>query len=149
MFSTEQLREKSGFGGASPDGRFSEPHAGEEGPLGQPLHSHSLRSFNFVAPQKKTMVPFASRQPLPTETNVESGTSQSKRGTSVHLSNRGESHAGPGWWEHRDLLFFFSTLVTGPKRSLRLKLSDTRVYEPEVRARLGTTAHVCTVVATQ
>ena len=26
--------------------------------------------------------------------------------------------------------FFFFTLVTGPRRSLRLKLSDTRVYEP-------------------
>ena len=39
--------------------------------------------------------------------------------------------------------FFFSTLVTGPARSLSLKLSDTRVYEPQVRARLGTTAHFC------
>ena len=37
------------------------------------------------------------------------------------------------------LLFFFFTLVTGPRRSLSLKLSDTRVYEPYIRARLGTT----------
>jgi len=29
--------------------------------------------------------------------------------------------------------FFFLTLVTGPRRSLRLKLSDTRVYEPQTR----------------
>jgi len=36
---------------------------------------------------------------------------------------------------------FFFTLATGPRRSLRLKLSDTRVYEPQIRARLGTTAH--------
>ena len=36
--------------------------------------------------------------------------------------------------------FFFFTLVTGPRRSLSLKLSDTRVYEPQIRARLGTTA---------
>jgi len=43
--------------------------------------------------------------------------------------------------------FFFFTLVTGPRRSLRLKLSDTRVYEPQIRARLGTTAHFCRVVA--
>jgi len=35
--------------------------------------------------------------------------------------------------------FFIFTLVTGPGRSLSLKLSDTRVYEPQVRARLGTT----------
>ena len=28
------------------------------------------------------------------------------------------------------VFFFFFTLVTGPRRSLRLKLSDTRVYEP-------------------
>ena len=33
------------------------------------------------------------------------------------------------------------TLVTGPSRSLSLKLSDTRVNEPQIRARLGTTAH--------
>ena len=39
----------------------------------------------------------------------------------------------------RRLLFFF-TLVTGPRRSLSLKLSDTRVYAPQMRARLGTTA---------
>ena len=37
--------------------------------------------------------------------------------------------------------FFFSTLVTGPRRSLSLKLSATRVYEPQVRARLGTWRH--------
>ena len=36
---------------------------------------------------------------------------------------------------------FFSTLVTGPRRSLSLKLSDTRVYARHIRARLGTTAH--------
>jgi len=30
------------------------------------------------------------------------------------------------------------TLVTGPRRPLILKLSDTRVYEPHIRARLGT-----------
>ena len=41
--------------------------------------------------------------------------------------------------EECSLLFF--TLVTGPKNSLNLKLSDTRVYAPQIRARLGTTAH--------
>jgi len=34
--------------------------------------------------------------------------------------------------------FFFFTLVTGPSRSLSLKMSDTRVYGPQIRA-LGTT----------
>ena len=43
------------------------------------------------------------------------------------------------------LLFFFFTLVTGSRRSLSLKLSDTRVYEPQIRARLGTTIHICEV----
>ena len=38
-----------------------------------------------------------------------------------------------------EVIFFFFTLVTGPRRSLSLKLSDTRVYEPQIRARLGTT----------
>jgi len=41
--------------------------------------------------------------------------------------------------------FFFFTPVTGPRRSLSLKLSDTRVYEPQIRAHLGTTAHLCKV----
>jgi len=39
--------------------------------------------------------------------------------------------------------FLFFTLVTGPRRFLSLKLSDTRVYEPQMRARLGTTAYFC------
>ena len=39
--------------------------------------------------------------------------------------------------DHPTQLFFFLTLATGPGRSLSLKLSDTRVYEPEIRARLG------------
>jgi len=30
------------------------------------------------------------------------------------------------------LLFFFFTLVTGPRRSLGLKLNDTRVYAPQI-----------------
>jgi len=34
---------------------------------------------------------------------------------------------------------FFFTLVTGPRRSLSLKLSDARVHEPQLRARLRTT----------
>jgi len=42
--------------------------------------------------------------------------------------------------------FFVFTLVTGPRRSLRLKLSDTRVYGPQIRARLGTTTYLCEVV---
>ena len=44
------------------------------------------------------------------------------------------------------LLFFFFTLVTVPRRSLSRMLSDTRVCEPQIRARLGTTAHFCEVV---
>jgi len=43
----------------------------------------------------------------------------------------------------REVLFFFFTLVTGPRRSLSLTLSDTRV---KIRARLGTIAHFCRVV---
>ena len=39
--------------------------------------------------------------------------------------------------------FFVFTLVTGPRRSLSL---NARVYEPQIRARLGTTAHLCKVV---
>ena len=39
------------------------------------------------------------------------------------------------------LFWFLFTLVTGPRGSFSLKLSDTRVYEPPIRARLGTTAY--------
>ena len=42
----------------------------------------------MFARQLFSPIPFASR--LPTETKVESGTSQSKSGTSVNLSNNGE-----------------------------------------------------------
>jgi len=44
------------------------------------------------------------------------------------------------------LLFFFFTLVTDHRRSLSLKLSDTRVYEPQIRARLGITTHFYEVI---
>ena len=43
-----------------------------------------------------------------------------------------DSHVDP--WS---TFFFFFTLVTGPRRSLSLKLSDTKVYEPQIQARLG------------
>ena len=33
----------------------------------------------------------------------------------------------------RPTFFFVSARVTGPRRSLSLKLSDTRVYEPQIR----------------
>jgi len=33
--------------------------------------------------------------------------------------------------------------VTGPRRSLSLELSDTRVYEPQIRARLGALPMKC------
>jgi len=39
--------------------------------------------------------------------------------------------------------FFFFTLVTGPRRSVSLELSDTRVYEPQIRARLGRRGWTC------
>ena len=43
---------------------------------------------------------------------------------------------------HGIFFFFFFTRVTGPRRSLSLKMSEIRVYEPPIRARLGTTAHL-------
>jgi len=45
--------------------------------------------------------------------------------------------------KHAKSRYFFFTPVTGPRRSFSLKLSDTRDYEPQIRARLGTTAHFC------
>ena len=46
----------------------------------------------------------------------------------LHASTGGALQSGP-------LPCFFFTLVSGPRRSLRLDLSDTRVYEPQIRAR--------------
>ena len=40
-------------------------------------------------------------------------------------------------WQALGFFFFFFTLLTGPRRALSLELSDTRVYEPEIRTRLG------------
>ena len=51
---------------------------------------------------------------------------------------------GVEWRAPGSLFFFFFTLVTGPRKSLSLKLSDARVYEPQIRARLGTAASGCT-----
>ena len=56
------------------------------------------------------------------------------------------SFENPAWRDSILSLLFFSTLVTGPRRSLNLKLSGTRLYAPQIRARLGTTAHFCEVV---
>ena len=53
-----------------------------------------------------------------------------------------EATAVPG----TNLFFFFVTLPSGPRRSLSLKLRDTRVYELRIRARIGTTAQLSTMV---
>ena len=37
-------------------------------------------------------------------------------------------------------------LVVGGQVGNPPELSDTKVYEPQIRARLGTTAHLCKVV---
>ena len=42
------------------------------------------------------------------------------------------------------LLLLYSR--TGPRRALSLKLSDTRVYEPEKRTRLGRNRELCTLL---
>jgi len=67
----------------------------------------------------------------------------------LSAKNRSESLAGPRFGGARSLLpfLFFFTLVTGRRRSFSLKLSDTRVYAPQIRALLGTASHFCEVVA--
>ena len=67
-------------------------------------------------------------------------TPNAKYWSSSHLIRDGharrEAHPSNPPHQARNLLFLFA-LVTGPRRSLSLKLSDTRVYEPQMRARLG------------
>ena len=65
---------------------------------------------------------------------AEGGGGRGKVASTDRPDGGGEAERGAS----EQVLFF--TLVTGPRRSLRLKLSDTRVYEPQTRARLGTTA---------
>ena len=58
-----------------------------------------------------------------------------------------ECHGSAAGTQRVAMYPFFFTLVTGPVRSLSLKLSDTRVYEPHTRARLGTETHLpCAMV---
>ena len=64
----------------------------------------------------------------------------------IHVAGSRPRTTGVPRSSRRMLFFFFFTLVTGPGRSLSLKMSDTRVYEPQIRARLGTAAHFCRVV---
>ena len=47
----------------------------------------------------------------------------------------------------RNALLSCFTLVTGPRRSLSLELSDTRVHDPQAQTRLGTAALFCEVDA--
>ena len=61
--------------------------------------------------------------------------------TSAHQSSRRQavephpsSRGAPATRRRRGERAFFFTLVTGPGRSLSLKLSDTRVYEPQIRS---------------
>ena len=59
------------------------------------------------------------------------GEARNARG--VHANLASSTLLSPPWdhWEsHGRVFFFFFTLVTGPRRSLSLKLSDARVYEP-------------------
>ena len=65
---------------------------------------------------------------------------------SVHESM--ESNISPPRRVRFPTLFFCFTLVTGSRRSLSLKLSDTRVYEPQIRARLGTSGTKCLASST-
>ena len=56
------------------------------------------------------------------------------------------SEGSDGWENVSTVLFWvpcFFTLVTGPRRSLSLKLSDTRVFVPQIRARGRTGGGTC------
>jgi len=62
----------------------------------------------------------------------------------VGLDGNGAATPNQGWSAMHKLIkrevfffFFFFTLVTGPRRSLNLELSDTRVCEPQTQARGG------------
>jgi len=68
-----------------------------------------------------------SREPFPVAACTPPGTRPVKRPSE------------PREWLHAPFLFFI-TLVTGPRRSLSLKLSDAKVYEPQRGARLGAVA---------
>ena len=68
------------------------------------------------------------------------------RTSRVSIKNSVSLAGVPARYPRHLLLLLLFTLVPGPRRSLSLKLSDTRVYEPQIRAHLGTTTHFCEVV---
>jgi len=88
------------------------------------------------------------------EGNVNGGNAEGKasdifdeaRGLWAHVGGAddegGEGGGAQGCIYSKPTVFFFFTLVIAPRRSLSLKLSDTRVYEPQIRARLGTTVWI-------
>ena len=61
----------------------------------------------------------------------------SELGSTAGVPQRQEEDGICLWSRVSGFFFFFFTLVTGPRRSLSLKLSDANVYEPQIRARLG------------
>ena len=61
------------------------------------------------------------------------------RRPSVGTKNMVEVHSLPQQEPTHHFFFFFCTLVTGPRRSLSLKLSDSRVCKSHLRARLPIT----------
>ena len=71
--------------------------------------------------------------PVPPLKDLDSDGEAAPDGCLVQESGSGE--------RERHLLLLLFTLVTGPGRSVSLKLSDTRVHEPQIRARPVTTAH--------
>ena len=98
-----------------------------------PSHSH-IRSRSCSKSWKRFCLTegfqacLSHRQPRTSHTAL-----NPRRGIWYHWRNLGTAGSG--------VVFFFSfTFVTRPRRSVSLKLNGTRVYEPQIRARLGTTA---------
>ena len=61
----------------------------------------------------------------------------------LFLPGGGTLFGVPSLLQALSILLLLFALSTSPRRSLSLKLRKTRVYEPQIRARLVTTAHFC------
>ena len=87
---------------------------------------HSTLGSRVIKKKKRSKLPGIARPEHPSlEALAVRGSCLLKvKCSSLEAEGRGDDpNSGP-------FFFFFVTLVTGPRRSLSLKLSDTRVYEP-------------------
>jgi len=131
---------------AGAEGRGQTPRR-ETGPLALPLSSNQTQLHHppalgrLHAPPPTSTTVFAARQPRAATTVLPPARPEGGAGGSLELKEEAKRLA-----EKQVLLLLLYSRYRSSRRSLSLKLSDTRVYEPQIR---GTTARLKQVISTQ